>query len=92
LTSFSWGVLSVGSTTNLVVYVHNYGTTPVTLSKAIGSFSPLSLSSYLTLGWDYSGQALNPGATLKVTLALMVSPSTPAVANFGFNATITANG
>lgn len=91
LSSYNWGALSAGTTSTLVIYVQNQGNTAVTLSRELSSFNPPSLSSYLTLNWDYSGQALNQGDTLKITLTLIVSPSTPAMANFGFNATITAH-
>ncbi len=92
LSSFNWGNLSPGATSTLVVYVQNQGNTAVTLSKGLSNFSPSSLSSYLTLNWDYSNQALSPGATLKITLTLVVSSSTPAMSSFGFSTTITATG
>jgi hypothetical protein len=90
LSSISWGVLSPGATSSLVLYVRNQGNTAVTLSKGMSNFNPSTLSSYLTLNWDYSNQVLSPGATLKITLTLTVSASTPAMANFSFSTTITA--
>ena len=92
LSSFNWGTLSPGATSTLVIYVRNQGNTAVTLSKGLSNFSPSTLSSYLTLNWDYSNQALSPGATLKVTLSLVVSSSTPVMSSFGFSTTITATG
>jgi hypothetical protein len=56
----------------------------------MSDFNPSTLSAYLTLSWDYSNQAVSPGATLKITLTLTVSPSTPAMASFSFNTAITA--
>jgi hypothetical protein len=92
LSSINWGKLTPGATSTLTLYVLNQGNSAVTLSKAMSNFSPSTLSSYLTLNWDYSGQALNSGATLKITLALTVSTSTPTMASFSFSNSITATG
>ena len=90
LSSINWGDLSPGATSSLVLYVQNQGSTAVTLSKELSNYNPSTLSTYLTLNWDYSNQALNPGTTLKITLTLIVSSSTPTMASFSFSTTITA--
>lgn len=90
LSSFNWGTLSPGASSTLVLYVQNQGNTAVTLSKGMTNINPSNLSTYLTLNWDYSNQALNPGAILKIALNLTLSPNTPATANFGFNTNIYA--
>jgi hypothetical protein len=88
--SISWGTLSPGATSTLVLYVKNQGNTPVILSIGMSNWNPVNLSTYLTLKWNYLNQELNPGSILKITLTLTVSPSTPVMSNFGFSTTITA--
>ena len=90
LSSISFGQLTVGATKTITIYVHNQGNQGVTLSKSITNYNPATLSTYLTLTWDYSNQTVSPSATLAVKLSLTVAPNTPATNNFGFSATITA--
>jgi hypothetical protein len=73
------------------LYVRNEGTQPVTLSKALANWNPTSLSSYLTINWDYNNQTLTPSSTVAVTLSLTVSATTQATANFSFDTIITAS-
>ncbi len=91
-TAIDWGTLYPGETTNMVLYVRNEANSPVTLSKALSNWNPASLSTYLSLSWDYSNQAVAAGNILKVTLTLTIASNTPAVSNFGFSTTITATG
>jgi hypothetical protein len=90
LSSINWGQLSLGATTTLTLYVRNEGTTAVTLSKSVTNWNPTSLSSYLTLNWDYNNQAVNPSAVVAVTLSLTIAANAPVTSSFGFDTTITA--
>jgi hypothetical protein len=92
VTSIDWGSLSPGTTKNVVVHARNEGTTPVTLTKALSNFNPTTMSTYLTLNWDYTNLPVLPGTTLKITLSLIVSPSISGITNFSFDTTITATG
>ena len=92
LSSITWGQLTAGTTKTMTLYIRNEGNTPVTLVKALSNWNPTTAASYLTLNWNYSNQAINPGATVTVTLTLTISSSTPAMANFSFNTVITASG
>jgi hypothetical protein len=74
----------------LILYIRNEGTAAVTLSKSLSNWNPSSLSSYLTLSWNYGNQALNPSTSLAITLSLTVASNTPATSSFGFDTIITA--
>jgi len=58
VTSIDWGTIDAGATENVVVYIRNEGTGPVTLSLSTENWSPSSASSYMDLTWDYSGAAI----------------------------------
>jgi hypothetical protein len=87
--SISWGQLTPGETSTITLYVLNEGTQPVTLSLSLTNLSPTSLSSYLSLTWNYGGQTLKPSASLAVTLSLAVSATASGTSNFSFNTVIT---
>jgi hypothetical protein len=90
--AINWGTLTLGATKTVTLYVRNQGTTPVTLSKTTTNLTPTTLTSYLTLNWNYVGQTVNPGAVQSVTVSLTVAANTPATSNFSLDMTITATG
>jgi hypothetical protein len=55
------------------------------------NWNPTTLANYLTLNWDYNGQAIPANGVQKVTLTLDVAANTQAT-SFSFDTTITATG
>jgi hypothetical protein len=89
--SISWGVLFAGAVKNTIVYVRNEGAQPASLNMSTANWSPSNASNYFKLGWDYSGQILNPNGVLKVTLKLSVSSTVSKLSSVGFSLIIAAN-
>jgi len=86
--SISWGQLKPGGTSSVTVYVLNEGSQPVTLSLSLTNLSPSTLSSDITLTWNYAGQTLAASSSLEVTLSLALSASVSNTNNFTFNVVI----
>jgi len=89
LSIINWGTLNPGGTTTYTMYVKNTGNTPVTLNMTKNSWSPTSVSSYITLSWNEEQSQLAAGAGVTATLTLSVSSSISNVTNFSFNIVIT---
>jgi hypothetical protein len=77
---------------NRTVYIRNEGNTAATLSMATSNWNPSNASDYMTLNWDYEGQALNANEVIEVKLTLSVSASIVGITSFSFDITIAANG
>ena len=92
LANIDWGVLEGGNTVTRTAYIKNSGNTAMTLSMSVGNWVPTSASSYIQLTWNYSGQTLNPGQSLAVTLTLTVSTSITGITSFSFDITIVGTG
>jgi hypothetical protein len=88
VTTISWGVLSPGTQRNFSMYVHNEGSTPITLSHSVSNWNPSNAAAYMTLKWNYSGQTLGAGQGLQVTLTLTVSSGISGIDNFSFDITV----
>ena len=91
-TSIDWGILEPAAQKSLTMYVRNEGNSAVTLSKSISNWNPSTISNYLTLTWDYSGQTISPRTSVQVTLTLTVSASITDVSSFSFDTTIVGSG
>jgi hypothetical protein len=92
VTTINWGVLSPGSITNYQAYIKSTSNVPITLSLGTDSWNPVNASTYITLGWSYSGTVLQPNASLPMTLTLTVSSSVTGFSSFSFNIDITGSG
>jgi len=90
--SIYWGLLEPGSNKTLTVYIRNEGNSRVTLSKVTQNWSPLTASDYITLDWDYAGQALSVNQVLQTKLTLVVSSSISGITSFSFDTIIAATG
>jgi archaellum component FlaG (FlaF/FlaG flagellin family) len=88
VSSISWGQLAPGAVQTLTFYIRNEGTSSITLSKSLANWNPSTLSSYLTLTWNYTSQVLNPSSVLCVKLSLAVAANTPSTTSFSFNTII----
>lgn len=92
ISTIDWGNIQPGSTENVVVYLKNQGNSPITLSLNATNWNPSSASSYISVGWSYSGQQISPGNVIQVTLSLTVSSSISGVSSFTVDIVITATG
>jgi len=90
-TTMNWGTLSPGATNTITCYIKNEGSVATTLSKEVSNWNPTNAQSYLTFGWDYAGQVINPGASMAVTFSLEVSPSITGITTFSFQITVIGN-
>jgi hypothetical protein len=92
VTTIDWGVLDPGTQKTVTVYIQNEGNSAITLTQSTLDWNPSSASAYVTLTWDYNGQAISAGDSLRVTLTLTISSSIIGVYNFNFNIEITGTG
>jgi hypothetical protein len=88
LTGIPWGILEPGANQNFVCYIKNEGNIPSTLSMYTANWNPSAAPNYITLSWDYNGQAVNPGDVIQVTFTLDVDVSISGIASFSFDITI----
>jgi len=70
-----WGSLEPGMTRDTTMYIRNIGEGKVELSLDATNWRPANISNYLNLTWSYSGAAVFPSETVKVTLTLSSSSS-----------------
>jgi len=89
VTTIDWGEIDVGSTKSVTVYIKNEGDTPITLSLNTTDWNPASASDYISLSWDYSGETIDVGAVIEVTLTLTVDSNISGITSFSFNINIT---
>lgn len=82
-----WGLLAAGSQKSFTVYVKNEGALPLTLSVSTSNWDPQVAANFLTLNWNYNGQAVTGGKTLPVVITLTVSDGVSGVDTFNFDVT-----
>jgi hypothetical protein len=87
--SIAWGNLTPGSSKSIVVYIRNEVNESTWLIMSTMNWTPPSASSYMTLGWNYARQRMNPSEALQITLTLSVSRHIEGISNFSFNILIT---
>ena len=88
LSSMTWGTLEPGAAQNIVCYIKNEGTMPTILSMQTSDWTPSTASDYLSLTWDYSELAIDPGVVVQITFMLNVSPDVTGITNFSFDVII----
>jgi len=91
VSSIEWGTLQPGSLKNIAVYIRNEGEKPMYLMLSEANWNPSKAFQYLNLKWNYPGQRMNPGETLKTTLTLSVSRYIEGISSFSFDIVITAS-
>ena len=89
--SIDWGALTPGSAKNIVVYMRNEIEEPTYLIMSTTNWTPSEAPRYITLRWDYTGQRINPGGILQITLTLSVSRSIKGISSFSFDIVITGS-
>jgi len=70
-----WGLTLPGSTKNVTLYLRNEGNVQINLFLTTSNWNPLGIADFITLGWDYDGEILNPNDIVEVTFILSVSGS-----------------
>lgn len=92
LTSIDWGVLEPGENKKVTFYIQNDGNYALTVSLSTENWSPSNAQEYITLGWDYGGQSINPGEVIEVTFTLSVSAGVSDITDFSFDIVIVGSG
>jgi len=87
--SIDWGTLTPGSTKSIVVYIRNEVEELIHLIMSTTNWNPSKASDYITLRWDYTGQRINPGEALQITLTLSISRQIQGITSFSFDILIT---
>jgi len=84
-----WGTLAPGSSGEYVFYIKNKGTTSLNLFLNTENWSPTNAANYITLSWNYNGQAVAPNQVIQITLTLKVSQSISGIDSFSFDILLT---
>ena len=91
VSSIDWGSVEPGLAKHVTVYLRNEGNDDVTLFLGTENWSSEDAFNYLTLSWDYAGETVRPGETVRVTLSLLASPDMEGITSFGFDIIISCN-
>ena len=81
--SINWGMLSPGEMKNVTIYVRNEGERSTVLAMSVYGWTPVEALNYMTVTWNYSGTAVEPGQMVAVLLTLTVDPNINGITNFG---------
>ena len=85
VTSIDWGVAEPGLTKNVTIYIRNEGNTHTILYLNTTNWYPQEASNYITLSWDYNGEAIEPNQVVQVTLTLSISSNIEGITTFRFD-------
>ncbi|MBN2260328.1 MAG: hypothetical protein JW702_07270 [Clostridiales bacterium] len=86
--SITWGTLEPGGNQSVICYIKNEGNTETVFSMQTSNWEPSNAADYITLSWDYDGQAINPEDTVEITFTLSVSPEITGITSFNFDITL----
>jgi len=89
VSSIEWGSLNPGSSKTVTVYIRNEGDAAISLTLGAINWDPPTASNYMSLDWNYAGQAIAPNQVIQVTLTLSVSSSIEGITTFSFDIVIT---
>lgn len=92
VSSITWGALEAGGSTSQTIYVKNTGGAAMTLSLAVGSWSPTTASNYISITCTEQGVQIAAGQSVEVTLTLTVSSAVTGITTFSNSITITGTG
>jgi hypothetical protein len=92
VSSIDWGLADPGSVKNVTVYVKNEGNAPTTLSLQTINWNPAEAADYISLSWDYGGQAIGDNQVVAVTLSLSISSNIQGITTFSFDIVIVGSG
>lgn len=83
--SIDWGVLSLGQTKKIPVYVRNEANDSTILVLKTSKWNPANASEYLSFSWYTQKEKIRSGEIINVTVSLFVSFSAIGFSNFSFN-------
>jgi hypothetical protein len=89
--TIDWGYVSPSSTKDVVVYVRNEGTVPMTLNMTVEEWIPGGASAVMAVSWNAEGSQVNAQSVRQVTLTLSVASSVGDVSSFSFDIRITGS-
>jgi hypothetical protein len=92
VTSIDWGMLDPGQTKNCTVYLQSTSNVPISLSMYAANWDPANASEFLTLTWNYKGQAVARSASLPAIFSLAVNASISGITSFSFDIWIVGSG
>jgi hypothetical protein len=89
LTSLDFGSIFSGGTSNVTCWIKNIGNSNEKLSLTTNTWSPVTVSQWLTLSWNQAGTVLIQNQVVSANLTLSVSPSVdPSLSSFTLNVVI----
>jgi len=88
VSTIDWGVVSLGSTKKVTIYVRNEGNTVITLKLVPENWNPSDAPKYVSVSWSYLGQTIKPSKVIGVTLSLTVLSNASGINSFAFGTTI----
>jgi hypothetical protein len=86
--AFEFGQINPGSNKTLTIYIKNECSFPVILTLETSNWNPLASADYISLDWNYSGQALNVNEVIPIEITLTVNASIYGISEFSFNTNI----
>ena len=89
LDTIDWGMCSPGNTYGVTAYCKNIKNTPGTLSLIVENWNPSSAATYLTPGWNYTGQTINPDEVITIQFKLAIDPNIIDIDHFSFDYVVT---
>jgi hypothetical protein len=92
VSSIDWGLAEPGAVKNVTVYMRNEGNAPITLSLQTANWNPVNATNYISLSWDYGGQAIGVNQVVAVTLSLSISSNIEGITTFSFDIVIVGSG
>ena len=88
--SIDWGPIQADSNNTITIYIKNEGNSEASLWLGTSDWNPSIALTYMSLNWNYSGQALSEGQVIPLELTLTVSPTISGITNFSYITIITA--
>ena len=88
VSSIDWGSLEPGTNRTVTIFIMNKGKDQLTLSYHTSNWNPSEVADYLSLKWDYNGQAIEFREMVQVIFSLVISENAEARGAFSFDITI----
>lgn len=90
VSAIDWGRLAPGDVSHVDLWAVTSGNTASTLSMNLTNWAPLETSNVVSLGWNYSGNVLQPKLAIVVRLTLTVSRQITGIEDFSFDIIVAA--
>jgi hypothetical protein len=92
VSSIDWGFVEPGTVKNATVYMRNEGNGSITLSLQTANWNPPNAADYISLSWNYAGQAIGVNQVVAVTLSLSISSKIQGITTFSFDIVVVGSG